>query len=176
MSKHSRCWWPGLALLALSSTAAAETKDEHHARFRFGVAGGPGLIAGSRTLLGYGGFDLRLGMQLNQQVGLYVQPQLGLYGGDAGNTSGVGGVAGVSGLVDVMLTDELFVAGGAGYAVLTSLAGPELHLRFGGYPVLRGGSAGARRKALMLGVDLRVYFLDVAAFVAPTFNVGFETF
>lgn len=155
---------------------AAETGDADGARFRWGISGGGGFVSVAGATLGYGGLDLRFGAQINDLIGVYLQPQLGVYGGNYGGVNGVGGLAGASVLADFTFADSFFVAAGLGYGVLNNPAGPELHLRAGMYPVLGGGQEVARRKALMLGVDFRAFFLDGATGVSPTLSIGYESF
>lgn len=145
-------------------------------RFRFGVSGGGGLMVWDGPVLKYGGLDLRFGLQVNQLVGIYVQPQLGFYGGEFGGVTGVGGIIGGSVLADFTFADHLFAGAGAGFAVLNNPSGFELHVRAGGYPLASTGGENGRRKGLMLGVDMRVHFVSGATFVAPTLCIGYEAF
>jgi hypothetical protein len=174
----------GFALgLMTTSLAMAEEGPgaEDRPRFRFGVAAGAGpLIArggGQATTLFYGGVDLRFGVQVNDLLAIYAQPQLGLYGGDSGGRSGFGGLAGASVLGEVTLSEQFFVGAGVGYAVLHSPAGPELHFRGGLYPAMQRAEGRARRKGFMLGVDFRIHMVSGGVTgIAPTFNIGYEAF
>jgi len=166
-----------------AETAAASTPSEptaagdaDGARFRWGIAGGGGLVSVSNVTLGYGGMDLRFGAQINDMIGVYAQPQLGVYAGNFAGVTGVGGLVGVSALVDFTFADQFFVAGGLGYGVLNNPSGLELHFRGGLYPIVGGGQEEARRKALMLGVDFRVFLLDGATAISPTISIGYESF
>ena len=50
-------------------------------------------------------------------------------------------------------------------------------LRFGGYPLMSSSEQKARRKGLMVGVDLRFTGLEgLKTIVMPTFNLGYEAF
>jgi hypothetical protein len=110
-------------------------------------------------------------------IGVYAQPQLGVYGGDVGaGLIGTGGLIGTSAVIDFTFLDQLFVGGGLGYAILNSPAGMELHFRAGGYPLYGDSQDRARRKGLMLGADLRLHFVEGYTFVAPTFNIGYEAY
>lgn len=143
-------------------------------RFRFGISAGGGFLAGPVSG-GYGGGDLRLGVQVNDLVGVYAQPQLGYYGVDGVSIGG--GLVGASAIVDVTLIDRFFVGAGGGYAILNNPSGPELHFRFGGYPVMARSTKGLNRKGLSLAVDLRMFFVDgYDMFVSPTLNIGYEAF
>jgi hypothetical protein len=159
-----------------SATVASSANGDDGARFRFAVAGGPGMMFGDGFSFGYGGVDLRFGAQINDMIGIYLQPQLGGYGGNAGASVGAGGLVGASAVVDFTFVDRLFVGAGFGAAVLNNPAGPELHLRLGGYPVVTRSSEKVRRKGLMLGVDFRMHFLNGLTVIAPTVNLGYEAF
>ena len=143
-------------------------------RFRFGISAGGGFLAGPVSG-GYGGGDLRLGFEVNNLIGVYAQPQLGYYGADGFSIGG--GLVGASAIVDVTLVDRFFVGAGGGYAILNNPSGPELHFRFGGYPVMARSTKGMNRKGLSLAVDLRMFFVDgYDMFVSPTLNIGYEAF
>jgi|GEM_PF-1132397 len=144
------------------------------ARFRFGISGGGLAMFGNGGTYPYGGGDLRFGVQINDLIGVYAQPQLGYYGA-SGFTVG-GGLVGASAVVDFTFIDHVFVGAGLGYAVLNNPSGPELHFRLGGYPLAGRSSEKVRRKGLMVGADLRFYFLDGATFTLPTLNIGYEAF
>jgi len=71
----------------------------------------------------------------------------------------------------------VFVGAGLGYTVYNSPGGLSPLLRLGGYPLMIRSDQKARRKGLMLGVDLRFTSLDgLKTIVMPTFNVGYEAF
>lgn len=143
-------------------------------RFRFGIAGGAGILSTSGVSLTYGGMDMRFGAQINDLIAVYAQPQMGYY-----SAKGIvvgGGLLGASVVADVTLLDHFFVGGGVGYAILNNPSGAELHLRAGGYPISVRSKEKIRRKGLMLGADLRLHFVQGLTFVAPTFNIGYEAF
>ena len=144
-------------------------------RFRFGVSGGAGPLLSSFPTFIYGGADLRFGLQVNDLLGIYVQPQLGFYGGGVGGFAAFGGLIGGSLVGEVTLLDRLFAGAGLGYGILNNPSGLELHFRAGAYPAMSKSETG-RRKGLMLGVDFRVHLLDGATFIAPTFCIGYESF
>lgn len=153
--------------------ASSQQIDADETRFRWGISGGGGIVAVASQSLGYGGIDLRFGAQINDLIGVYGQPQLGFY---SNGGLGVGGLVGATALVDFTFADSFFVAGGLGYGVLNNPAGFELHARGGWYPIVGGGQDEARRRAMMLGVDFRVFFLDGATAVSPTLSLGYESF
>jgi hypothetical protein len=150
--------------------------DEDGVRFRGGIsAGGGGLFLNSFSL-GLGGVDGRLGVQINDLIGVYAQPQLAIYGGSIGPASGVGGIVGGSGVVDFTFLDQIFVGIGGGGALINNPSGGELHIRAGGYPVFGFGEDNIRRKGLMLGLDLRLFFVSGAVLMSPTASIGYEAF
>lgn len=146
-------------------------------RFRFGIAGGAGPLSADNLDMTYYGMDLRLGWQINDELGVYVQPQLGYYKLDGADALfGSGGLLGASIVADYTLFDMLFVGAGVGEAVLNNPSGMELHFRAGGYPLMGRNEKSGRRKGLMLGIDFRLHFVEDYTFVAPTFNIGYESF
>lgn len=159
---------------APAESAPPSDANTDGARFRFGVSGGFGPLFIPLTGLPtqwYSGLDLRLGVQLNDLIGIYVQPQLGGYW-DLG-----GGIAGASAVVDFTFIDRIFVGAGLGYAVVNNPSGLELQLRAGGYPLMKKYDDRARRKGLSVALDFRIHFLDgLDPSVAPTVSVGYEAF
>ncbi len=156
-------------------------------RFRFGVQAGAGPMMGKikdfdqKYNFTYGGVDLRFGAQINDMIGVYVQPQMGIYAGKKdpaaiGPQFNAGGLVGASLGADFTFIDRLFVGAGAGFAVLNNPSGPELHFRLGGYPLMKRSDHKVRRKGLMLAADLRVHLLKDYTFIAPTFSLGYEAF
>lgn len=165
---------------AVAEAGSAELASEGGAmdggRFRFGISGGPGVLLVDPVSLVYGGIDLRLGYQIDDLIAVYAQPQLGFYGGTFGGVTGIGGIVGATAVVDVTLEDRFFVGGGAGFGVLNNPSGPAIHLRGGFYPLMSRSTEKARRKGLMLGVDLRVYFTDGGTGIHPMASIGYEAF
>ncbi len=145
-------------------------------RFRFGISGGAGPLIADGVSFTYGGADARFGVQINDLIGVYAQPQLGIYAGGNGAVSGIGGLIGASAGADFTFVDRFFVGAGVGYAILNSPSGAELHFRLGGYPLMSKSVEKARRKGLMVGVDFRLHFVEGYTFVAPTFAIGYEAF
>lgn len=156
----------------------AEAAKTDGPRFRFGVSGGFGLVAIPGLTALYTGVDLRFGVQINDLIAVYAQPQLGGYWGEAlPGIVGTGGLVGASAVVDFTFIDRMFVGGGVGYAVLNSPSGVELHLRAGGYPLMKKYDDRARRKGLMVGLDFRIHLIDgVDPIVSPILSVGYEAF
>jgi hypothetical protein len=152
-------------------------------RFRFGVAGGIGFFTASdeagtaKVSCTYYGADLRLGAQINNLFGVYAQPTLGYYSADGSGGLAAGGLLGMAVVADATLIDRFFVGAGLGYTVYNNPAGLTPILRIGGYPLMSRSEQKARRKGLMLGVDLRFTSLEgLNTIVMPTFNLGYEAF
>jgi hypothetical protein len=152
-------------------------------RFRFGVSGGVGFftaaseVGSAKVSCTYYGADLRLGAQINNLIGVYAQPTLGYYSADGSGGLAAGGLAGLAVAADVTFIDRFFVGAGIGYTVYNNPAGVSPLLRFGGYPLMSRSDQKARRKGLMLGVDLRFTSLEgLKTIVMPTFNLGYEAF
>ncbi len=172
---------PGAAPADASDASATSAGGGDGVRFRFGIAAGGGLLSaeddfGNTASGEYFGLDLRFGAQINDLIGVYAVPQLGGYSLDVGELTGFGGLVGVSAVVDFTFIDRIFVGAGAGFGVLNNPSGAELHFRAGGYPIISRSSEKIRRKALMLGIDFRVHLVEGITALAPTFNVGYESF
>lgn len=160
-----------------------EEEDEDGVRFRGGISGGGGAMIfatsssfGGTYNLGIGGVDGRIGVQINDLIGVYAQPQVGIYGGGLG----VGGLAGGALVVDFTFFDQLFVGVGGGGAILNNPAAGEVIVRVGGYPAFGLGENGIRRKGLMIGIDLRIFIAPTGADTliapSPTLNIGYEAY
>jgi hypothetical protein len=156
--------------------------DDDGVRFRGGISGGGGGLFVEGLSLGLGGLDGRMGVQINDLIGVYAQPQLAIYGGTfslgGGSASSVGGIIGGTAVADVTFIDQIFVGagGGGGMVNSSSFAGGILHIRAGGYPLMGFGEDGIRRKGLMLSADLRLYFAGGATFISPMASIGYEAF
>jgi len=151
-------------------------------RFRFGFSGGFGIERVTNdpypTFSAWNvGFDFRLGVQLNDLIGIYVQPHLsGGKGSYEGGLSGGTGVFAVTGMVDFTLADQVAFGAGFGYGVLNNPTGPALAFRAAWYPVVSRSPLGPRRKGLMVGADMRVIFSDVGTGIQFIGSVGYEAF
>lgn len=171
---------PLFAALVLTASSAsaqqAEPGPRDGVRFRGGVAlaGGGLFIAGYG--LGLGGVDGRLGVQINNMIGVYAQPYITFGGGKIAGTPGVTGTAGSNVLVDFTFKDQIFVGAGGGGGLIGGLTAGQAHLRLGGYPVVERGLNGIRRKGLMLGLDLGLHFGSGFTLLQPMLSVGYEAF
>jgi hypothetical protein len=147
-------------------------------RFRGGISlGGGGYFLGGWTL-GMVSVDGRLGVQINNLIGVYAQPYFQLGSGTRGGLTAFTGVAGGALMVDFTLFDRFFLGAGGGGAILNNPAAGELHFRIGGYPVMGRGLNGIRRKGLMLGVDFRLYFVgeNVGQIINVIGAIGYEAY
>jgi hypothetical protein len=164
-------------------------------RFRGGVALSGGGLAGGGVQSGLGlfGVDGRIGVQINNLIGVYGQPYLGVGGGSGLFIGTVGALV----MVDFTFIDHIFVgAGGGGGLVFGGVSAPvacfngvcdsssggaftagQAHLRLGGYPVVAQGLNGIRRKGLMVGLDLAVHIVPgIGPLFQPMVGVGYEAF
>ncbi|MBZ0116567.1 MAG: hypothetical protein K8H88_06225 [Sandaracinaceae bacterium] len=149
-------------------------------RFRGGIAAAGGGEFVSDFVFGMGGVEGRAGVQLNNLIGIYLQPYLAFGYGSVGIVSGFTATAGASALIDFTFADRFFVGLGGGFGVLNNPVGPEIHVRVGGYPVMSVGGDGYSRQGLMLGVDARMFFLFSGSNVLPVAqimgSIGYEVF
>lgn len=163
------------AIAAFSSTASAQHHERDGVRFRGGISAGGGGIFVSGYGLGLGGIDGRLGVQINNLVGIYAQPYLSFGGGKIGGLTGLTGTVGSTVNVDFTFMDQLFVGAGGGAGLIGSAVAEQAMIRVGGYPVMAHGH-GARRKGLMLSADMHIHFVQGFQVIQPMFNVGYEAF
>jgi hypothetical protein len=170
------------------------TAQEDHPRFRGGISGGGGLlfitspIFSTATVMGTGGIDGRLGVQINNLIGVYAQPNFGIFGASLNGSSGgvtvkgsfVGGFVGATALVDFTFIDRIFVGVGGGGVLFQDVGAGEAVLRVGGYPVMGHGDDGVRRKGLMLSLDMRLFVAPAGQYTliapSPTINIGYEAY
>jgi len=153
----------------------AEPEDKDEARFRGGISGGGGALIFSGNAAGLGGLDGRIGAQIIDLVGLYVQPHVALGAGSGVFAGSLGGTL----VIDFTFIDHIFVGVGGGGG-LVQFGGTEaagmLHFRAGGYPVVGFGEDGIRRKGLMLGADVIVHFAAGQVLPSPMVSIGYEAF
>jgi hypothetical protein len=153
----------------------AEPEDKDEARFRGGISGGGGALIYAGRVAGLGGLDGRIGAQIIDLVGLYVQPHVALGAGSGLFAGSLGGTL----VIDFTFIDHIFVGVGGGGG-LVQFGGTEaagmLHFRAGGYPVVGFGEDGIRRKGLMLGADVIVHFAAGQVLPSPMVSIGYEAF
>jgi hypothetical protein len=158
--------------MLLSTTACA---DGFH--FRDGLSLGGGREMVSNYSFTMGGLDGRLGLQVNDELGFYLQPHLSFGSGSVGNGfTGSTGTFALTALADWTFLGRLFVAGGGGFGVLNNPSGPVLHFRAGGYPWMSVADDGVRHSALMIGLDSRTFFVDGATVEYIMVSLGWEKF
>lgn len=149
-------------------------------RFRGAIAASGGAEFASGFEVGMGGLEGRVGVQINNLIGVYVQPSLAFGGGVISNSAVVTGTAGISALIDFTIENHFFVGIGGGVGILNNPIGPEIHLRIGAYPVVVVGQDGYSRQGLVVGVDARMFFLSGAGgdlLVGQVLgSIGYEVF
>jgi hypothetical protein len=163
---------------ALADAASATANDAltvgSDVRFRGGIAAGPTVIV-VPDVLGGGGLRARLGIQINDALGLHADPSVVAFA----NNGELGMLAGLAFMGDVTVGD-----------VLTAGAGPSLQAvadgngNFGiGPRVSVGvhllGDRGAdrvRRTSLFLAVEADLLFGPPEPLVAPSLLLGYEAF
>jgi hypothetical protein len=132
-------------------------------RFRGGISAGAGGVFANGYGVGIVGLDGRLGVQVNNLIGIYAQPYLAGGGGsEAGGVTGGGLTTGVDGVIDFTFNRFFFGVGGGVGALVgrgnTDTNG-QLLFRVGFYPILARRYRGARRMGLMVGADFRPLFI-----------------
>jgi hypothetical protein len=149
-------------------------------RFRGGISLAGGMEKVSVVSGEMYGLDGRLGVQVNDLLGIYVQPHLsfGSLGGQAGGigVTGATGTFSIAAMGEATFIDRLFAGAGLGYGVLNNPSGPMFQARAGGYLLETRGQDGIRRKGLMAGVDLRTIFINGATGVLVLASIGYEKF
>lgn len=171
---------PGPAVPGPAAAAPADAGEKDGMRFR----GGVNLAAGTLILEGYSGFlagvDGRVGLQINNLIGVYAMPHLSFgpvtVGGPGVKATTAIGVFSATALAEATLIDHIYVGGGGGFGVLNKPSGPVVHFRVGGYPLMGHGENGIRRKGLMLGADMRLYILSGVTVMQMMGAVGYEAF
>jgi hypothetical protein len=179
---------PILAALALHARAASAQEPPPPApapapapavdplRFRGGISFSGGGMFVSGYALGMFGIDGRVGVQINDLVGVYAQPYISLGGGRVPGTSGLAFNTGATLNADFTFIDHVFVGAGGGGGLVGSVGGGQIHVRAGGYPVMRYGKDGVRRRGFMIGADLSVHFAAGLVLVQPMVGIGYEAF
>ena len=152
------------SLVSLLSTREAAAQEPDGVRFRGGVAleAGPMIIPGVGTL-GLAGIQSQLGVQINNNFGVYAVPNLDIVFGSVG---GINLAAAI--MCDYTLNDSLtfgagpdvgvFAAFGGGSGSI-SAAGGALYgarLHFAWNPIVDRSATSVRRRALSVGADIRL--------------------
>jgi hypothetical protein len=170
------CVLPFVAALALTAATASAQEAPDGPRFRGGVALDGGGLFISGYAFGLVGVDGHLGVQINNLIGVYAQPYFSVGGGSISGATGITGTAGVNAMVDFTFIDQIFVGAGGGGGLVGSAAAGQLHLRVGGYPIMRRGDNGIRRRGLMIGADVSVHFIEGFVLMQPMLSIGYEAY
>ena len=177
LSLNGSLAWAQDAAAASPNVAIAQPLDGP--RFRAGISLGGGIEKVSVVSGGMFGIDGRLGLQLNDLLGFYVQPHLsfGSLSGDAGGIGVTGGTGtfSIAAMAEATLKDRFFGGLGFGYGVLNNPSGPMFQARAGGY-LTSTRDEGVRRKGLMVGVDFRSIFVDGATGYLVLGSIGYEKY
>lgn len=168
------------AAAAPAAAPPAAVVSQSGARFRGGISLATGMEKVSVVSGEMYGLDGRLGVQLNDLLGIYVQPHLS-FGSLSGQAGGLGitgttGTFSIAAMGEATFIDRLFAGAGLGYGVLNNPSGPMFQARAGGYLLETRGEDGVRRKGLMAGVDLRTIFVNGATGVLVLASIGYEKF
>jgi len=156
-------------------------------RLRAGISLGGGGLFLNNYGVGLVGVDGRIGVQINNLIAVYGQPYLALGGGGAGvGSSGFGTILGADAVVDFTLSNFLFfgVGGGAGAFIAPTAGGggtnagsaEQLLFRVGIYPIVARYPRRARRSGLMVGADIRPFFISGATLIQAMGVIGFEAY
>jgi hypothetical protein len=159
------------------AAAPAVEEDKDGVRLRAGVS----ATAGTMLISDYSGFlagvDGRLGVQINDLIGVYAMPHLSFGPISVGGLASIPiGVFSTTALAEATLIDQIFVGAGGGFGIVNNPSGPVVHVRAGGYPLMGHGENGIRRKGLMLGADMRLYFISGFTVMQVMGGVGYEAF
>lgn len=105
------------------------------------------------------GADGRLGVQINDLVGIYAAAHLSFGTAEWAGANGTTGTFAALLMADFTFIDTIFVGAGVGYAVFNNPSGVAIGLRAGAYPARRVSSMRARRIGLMIGLESRIVLL-----------------
>jgi hypothetical protein len=163
--------------VCMLTAAVSSAQEKDGVRFRGGVSATAGTMAVSNYSGFLAGVDGRLGLQINNLIGVYVDPHLSFGPVKVGNIGSTAiGVFSATGIVDVTLFDRMFVGAGGGFGIVNNPTGAALHFRLGGYPLMGRGEDGIRRKGLVLAADVQTYFLSGVTVLQPMGSIGYEAF
>lgn len=168
------------------------TEGEEEARFRWGISGFGGPLAGGLGG-GAGGIDVRVGAQLSNKFGIYGQPVVLFGAGADASTNGASAsavaLAGTGVLADLTLADLFYVAvgpevlfgamGSASSSATTNTASGSSGAHFS--VTARAGFAFGsmqpeRRKAFTVGLDFRTIFNPGDPVLVPCLALGYDAF
>jgi hypothetical protein len=190
---------PAMPPPAMPPPAVAPPPPADGARFRGGIAAEAGaLVVPGVVTLGVAGIQGQLGAQINNNFGVYAVPNLDIVFGALGGVNLAFAV-----IVDYTLDDNLTFGIGPDFGLFGALgsgggsvaaAGGALYgarLHFSWNPVVSHDATRPRRKALAIGVDVRMLgggagfvstdgasgTASVGSFVlAPQLTIGYQAF
>ena len=142
--------------------------------FSAGEEFGSGPSSGlSGTLLGG---DWRIGAQINELYGVYVDSHLSFGTAHIGAASGVTGNLAIALMGERSLPGRTFIAAGGGYGVLNNPSGPLAQARIGWYPMAHDDGAVGRR--LNIALDARWYFAgdQIGTVTQVALTLGYDRF
>ncbi len=149
-----------------------------HLRNGFSFSAGEEFGSGPSSGLSgqlFGG-DWRIGAQINELYGVYVDSHLSFGTAHIGATSGVTGNLAVALMGERALPGRTFIAAGGGYGVLNNPSGPLAQARIGWYPMEHSDSEVSRR--LNIALDARWYFAgdQIGTVTQVALTLGYDRF
>lgn len=183
---------PAPAAEGAPAPAPAAAPADGKTRFRWGISGFYGRYFYSGQNGGFGGVDLRFGAQINNHLGIYGMPILGLgFGASASkNGASVSALAlyGVGAVADYTVDNMFFfgggpelLAGGGGSESVTTTSGKasanagaffSLVARAG---IALGSVKPNRRKAFTASIDFHAVFMNKPTMI-PMLTLGYDSF
>ena len=167
------------------STSLGTTADDGPRRRR-GTAASVGIQTlsdsfGNSLSAPMAGMDVSFGTQINDRFAVYVPIHLsfGAYPGlgtVAGVPAGLTGTLAATVVADVTIADRFFVGGGGGLGILNNPMGPAVHLRAGGYPLMRRMDGSNQRKGLAVALDLRMIQAKGINAMIPSITAAYASF
>jgi hypothetical protein len=181
-----------VVVFLLSASAFAQDAEEtqetvdtgarDHSRFRGAIVATAGIekvsVGNTDLSATMFGVEGRLGLQLNNTIGVYAQPYLA-FGSFGDGIFGATGTFATTVVGDYTLGDRLSLGGGLGYGYYNNPSGPVFHARAGFYPLVGHAAAdAARRKGLVIGADFRYFALGqgYTGTYLVTLGLGYEKF
>jgi hypothetical protein len=170
---------PSTSVAAPAPPPASE--PETGSRLRNGFSLSAGQEWGSGPSSGFSaqlfGADWRIGMQMTDQIGVYLQSHLSMGNGEIGGSSGSTGNLAFALMGEYTLPMRLFLAGGGGYGILNNPDGPLAQARVGYYPFETKATSGKVRR-LNVAMDARWYFPgeQVGTVTQVSLTVGYDRF
>lgn len=159
---------------------APEPEPDRGMRLRNGFSLSAGQEWGSGPSSGFSaqlfGGDWRIGAQITEQIGMYVDTHLSFGNGEIGAAKGSTGNFAIAMMGEYTLPQRIFLAGGGGYGVLNNPDGPLAQVRVGWYPFETNATSKVRR--LNIAADARWYFPGdaIGTVTQLSLTVGYDRF